>query len=105
MLAWEAHIDASREDPAGLYKQLSAPPSFADGTPTSYGYRLAHDTVAGVKTTGHGGALRGFRAHRLHAASERLSVVVMFNHEADARGGCHIFAGGRIGLRWEGRGG
>ncbi|MBI1217119.1 MAG: D-aminopeptidase [Rhodobacteraceae bacterium] len=86
MLAWEAHIDATRDDPCGLYTRLSAAPSFQDGTPASYGYGLKHDTVAGVKVTGHGGALRGFRAHRLHALSERLSVVVMFNHEANARG-------------------
>ena len=86
MLAWEAHIDVTRADPAGLYNRLSAPPSFGDGAPATYGNGLSHDTVAGVATTGHGGALRGFREHRLHAASERLSVVVMFNHEADARG-------------------
>ncbi|MEO6299079.1 MAG: D-aminopeptidase [Paracoccaceae bacterium] len=86
MLAWEAYIDATRDDPDGIYNRLSAPPTFVDGTPATYGYGLAHDTVAGVKTTGHGGALRGFRAHRLNAASERLSVVVMFNHEGDARG-------------------
>ena len=45
---------------------------------------LAHDRIDDVAITGHGGALRGFRIRRLHAAAERLSVVVMFNHEADA---------------------
>jgi D-aminopeptidase len=40
----------------------------------------------GVVLTGHGGALRGWRSHRVHAAAERLSVVVLFNHHADARG-------------------
>jgi D-aminopeptidase len=84
MLAWEAFIDATRDDEGGLYRRLTVPARYGDGTPASYGYGLRHDVVAGVKTTGHGGALRGFRAHRLHAASERLSVVVMFNHEAAA---------------------
>jgi D-aminopeptidase len=84
MLAWECFIDAARDDPDGLYRRLTVPATYADGTPASYGYGLRHDVVAGVKTTGHGGALRGFRAHRLHAAAERLSVVVMFNHEAAA---------------------
>ncbi len=84
MLAWEAFIDATRDDPQGLYNRLSAPPCFADGSPASYGFGLKHDVVAQRKTTGHGGALRGFRAHRVHVAGERLSVVVMFNHEADA---------------------
>jgi len=84
MLAYEAWIDATRDDPDGLYNRLSAPPSFNDGAPAAYGFGLAHETIGGIKTTGHGGALRGFRAHRMNAASERLSVVVHFNHEADA---------------------
>ncbi len=86
MLAYEAWIDATREDEAGLYRRLSAQPSFRDGAPAAYGYGLAHGTVAGVKVTGHAGALRGFRAYRLHAAAERLSVVVLFNHDADFYG-------------------
>ena len=86
MLAYEAWIDATRDDDAGLYRRLSAQPTFRDGAPASYGYGLAHGTVAGVKVTGHAGALRGFRAYRMHAAAERLSVVVLFNHEADFYG-------------------
>ncbi len=84
MLAYEAWIDATRGDPAGLYNRLSSPPAFADGTPAQYGFGLAHETVAGLAVTGHGGALRGFRAQRMHAGDARLSVVVMFNHEASA---------------------
>ena len=86
MLAWEVSIDATRNDPASLYNRLSAPPRFALGSPATYGYGLSHDPVAGRASTGHGGALRGFRAHRRHVASERLSAVVMFNHEGSARG-------------------
>lgn len=84
MLAYEAWIDATRDDPAGLYRRLSAPVSFADGTPALYGFGLAHEVVGSVAVTGHGGALRGFRAQRMHAAEARVSVVVMFNHEASA---------------------
>lgn len=86
MLAWEVFIDQTRQDPAGLYNRLSAAPRFTDGTPASYGLGLSHALVAGRATTGHGGAIRGFRCHRRHVASERLSVVVMLNHEADAHG-------------------
>lgn len=86
MMAYEAWIDRTRDDPVGLYRRLSKPPAFSDGTPAAYGMGLAHKVVAGMHTTGHGGALRGFRAHRLHAAEERLSVFVQFNHEADAQG-------------------
>ena len=86
MLAWEQYIDTTRDDPTGLYNRLSHAAHFADGSPATYGNGLSHAVVAGCDTTGHGGALRGFRAHRRHVASERLSVVVMFNHEADAHG-------------------
>jgi D-aminopeptidase len=84
MLAYEVWIDATREDEGGLYRRVSAPPLFRDGTPARYGYGLAHEKIAGHAFTGHGGALRGFRANRQHSRDARLSVVVMFNHEADA---------------------
>lgn len=84
MIAWERFIDATRDDAAGLYRRLSAKPTFADGTPAHYGFGIAHMESEGVALTGHGGALRGWRSKRLHAASERLSVVVMLNHEAAA---------------------
>ncbi len=83
MLAYECWIDATRDDPDGLYRRLSAPPRFKDGSPASYGWGLAHLDVDGIKATGHAGALRGFRAFRMNAPSERLSVVVMFNHETN----------------------
>lgn len=84
MLAWERFIDRTRNDTDGLYNRLSAPTAFSDGRAARYGMGLAHDRIEDVAITGHGGALRGFRIRRLHAAAERLSVVVMFNHEADA---------------------
>lgn len=83
MLAWERFIDATREDAQGLYRRLSGPPRFRDGAPAAYGFGLAHEELGGVHITGHGGALRGFRLQRLHAASRRVSVVVLLNHEAD----------------------
>ena len=86
MLAWEQHIDATRDDAAGLYRRLSAPQTFSDGAPAAYGFGFAHETVAGLNATGHGGALRGFRLQRLHVPARRLSVVVLFNHEGDAHG-------------------
>ena len=84
MIAWEKHIDATRDDDASLYRRLSAPVAFADGAPAFYGFGLARGTEFGRAATGHGGALRGWRSNRLHLASERLSVVVMLNHLSDA---------------------
>ena len=85
MIAWERHIDATRDDPASLYRRLSAPVRFADGTTAAYGFGLGRSTEMGHAATGHGGALRGWRSHRLHVADARISVVVMFNHLSDAR--------------------
>ena len=84
MLAYEGWIDTTRQDAGSLYRRASEPPRFVDGTPAVYGYGLSHETIGGHVFTGHGGALRGFRAQRFNAIAARLSVVVMFNHEASA---------------------
>lgn len=97
MLAYEAWIDATRADEGGLYRRISAPPVFRDGTPARYGYGLAHEEIAGHAFTGHGGALRGFRANRMHSHDARLSVVVMFNHEADAHAAAQDLARAALG--------
>jgi D-aminopeptidase len=85
MIAWERQIDATRDDAASLYCRLSAPVGFADGAPSGYGFGLGRRTAFGRHITGHGGALRGWRSHRLHVAAERISIVVMFNHLSDAQ--------------------
>ncbi len=86
MIAWERHIDATRDDVNGLYRRLSAPVAFADGAPAAYGFGLGRATELGRPVTGHGGALRGWRSHRMYMPSERVSVVVLFNHLSDAHG-------------------
>jgi D-aminopeptidase len=86
MLAYERWIDANRDDEHGLYRRVSVQPTYADGTPATYGYGLARHEIAGLEFIGHAGALRGFRAQRLNARDARLSVVVIFNHECDTYG-------------------
>lgn len=83
MIAWEKHIDATRDDAASLYQRLSAPVAFADGTPAQYGFGLMRGMEFGRAVTGHGGGLRGWTSRRLHLAAERISVVVLFNHMSD----------------------
>ena len=85
MVAWEAFIDATRDDADGLYRRLSAPATFADGAAALYGFGLGRGGLAGRRITGHGGGLRGWQSYRLHCAAERVSVVVLFNHMAGAR--------------------
>ena len=97
MIAWERSIDATRHDPASLYHRLAAPVAFADGTPAQYGFGLGRHSMFGRATTGHGGALRGWRSHRLHVASERVSVVVLFNHMADAQQAAYLLLAATLG--------
>lgn len=85
LIAWERFIDRTRDDTDGLYARLTRPQRYADGRPAHYGFGLARAEHDGVLTIGHGGALRGWRCHRIHVPAERLSVAVMFNHEANAR--------------------
>lgn len=85
MIAWERWIDATRDDPHAIYSRLAAPVAFADGTPAAYGFGLNRRTEFGGFVTSHGGALRGWRSHRVYAHAERVSIVVMFNHLSDVQ--------------------
>ncbi|MBC2886159.1 D-aminopeptidase [Ochrobactrum sp. CM-21-5] len=84
MIAWEQFIDATRDDEGGLYRRLSGPQTFTDGAVAPYGLGLKFEETGGVRLTGHGGALRGWRCQRWHAADERLSTIAMFNFEGGA---------------------
>lgn len=98
MLAYERWIDATRDDPASLYQQIALPQTFRGGGLASYGFGLQRITLGGVEFTGHGGALRGYRAFRLYSKAARLSVVVMLNHHGDAHGGAQRLARAALGL-------
>ncbi|CAI9121013.1 D-aminopeptidase [Brytella acorum] len=89
MIAWEKAIDRDRHNPDGLYNRLSAPVAFSNGSPARYGFGLARTTPFGLVATGHGGALRGWRSNRIHIASERLSVIVLFNHMSNTLNAVH----------------
>jgi D-aminopeptidase len=84
MIAWERFIDQTRDEPDSLYHRLLAPVTFGDGQPAYYGYGLRQGEELGRRVSGHGGALRGWRSDRMYVPSERISVVVMFNHLSDA---------------------
>jgi len=84
MIAWERHIDATRDAHASHFGAISAPVSFADGAAATYGFGLNRRPELGRIASGHGGALRGWRSHRLYLPQDRVSVVVMFNHLSDA---------------------
>ena len=98
MLAYECWIDAGRDDPASLYRRIAAPQRFRNGNPAAYGFGLQHSRLGETAFTGHGGALRGLRIHRMYSPQARLSVVVMFNHHGDAHGAAQRLARAALGL-------
>lgn len=84
MIAYEKYLDRLYADPQSWYHTATRPQTFTDGATARYHYGLGHVDVNGIDSIGHGGALRGYRLHRRHVPEEHLSVVVLFNHEADA---------------------
>ena len=98
LIAWERFIDATRDDADAIYRRLSVPVNFADGTPAHYGFGLSRHTEWDRALTGHGGALRGWRSHRLYVPAERISVVVMFNHLSDAHAAALDLLGATLGV-------
>ncbi|RBR27105.1 uncharacterized protein FIESC28_00177 [Fusarium coffeatum] len=84
MIAYESFLDRALFDPESWYRKIFQPSTFSDGVPSTYAQGLAHTDIGSLGAIGHGGALRGYRLYRAHVPEERLSVVVMFNHEADA---------------------
>jgi len=94
MIAWEKHLEKKFSDSESWYQTVYQPQTYNDGTPAQYHYGMLHDDIDGVDYLGHGGALRGYRSERRHAPHKHLSVVVMFNHEADtSRAADDIFRG------------
>jgi CubicO group peptidase (beta-lactamase class C family) len=83
MMSYEMYLDKQYADSNSSYRHNAQAPNFIDGSPAFYGWGLSHNNTANQSAFGHGGALRGFRLHRRHAPDARMSVVVMFNHEAD----------------------
>ncbi|KIW62012.1 hypothetical protein PV05_02066 [Exophiala xenobiotica] len=84
MIAYEKSLDRSWTAKEGWFWDNAQPATYDDGTPAHYANGLASVDVLGVRTVRHGGALRGYRLHRCYAPEQRVSVIVMFNHEADA---------------------
>ncbi|KAE8152653.1 beta-lactamase/transpeptidase-like protein [Aspergillus avenaceus] len=85
MIAYERYLDKAWHSQESSYRAITQTQSFEDGKVAGYGYGLRHSKVGGIATFGHGGALRGFRLHRVQAPSERLSVITLLNHEASAQ--------------------
>lgn len=84
LIAWELYFDRNRDVAGSSPARLLEPVVFADGRPAIYGFGLRRAIERGRLFTGHAGGLRGWRSQRLYLPEDRLSVVVLFNHMADA---------------------
>ena len=84
MIAYEKWLERTYAEEGSLYGTIAKPQTYRDGTAAHYGFGLSYGEIAGKVHLSHGGALRGFRLFRVHVPEEHLSVVVLFNHEADS---------------------
>ncbi|KAI0485162.1 beta-lactamase/transpeptidase-like protein [Xylariaceae sp. FL0804] len=85
MISYERYLDRSWVDDGSNYRDIAGPQTWRVEITYRYSFGLVHRELDEIgHTLGHGGALRGFRLHRVHVPGKRVSVVVMFNHEADA---------------------
>ncbi|USW58480.1 Putative D-aminopeptidase/lipoprotein domain superfamily [Septoria linicola] len=84
MIAYEKWLERTYAEEGSLYNAIAQPQPYRDGTESTYGSGLTRAQTAGKPWLGHGGALRGFRLFRVHVPEEHLSVVTLFNHEADS---------------------
>ncbi|KIW05686.1 uncharacterized protein PV09_03548 [Verruconis gallopava] len=85
MIAYEKYFD-KRWSEKSKYSSVAAARTYKDGTYAPYSYGLAYLQIADVSTVGHAGALRGWRMQRRYVEKERLSVLVMLNHENNSAG-------------------
>lgn len=88
MIAWEVFIDKTRDDENGIYRRLSRPQPFADGSASPYTMGLKYAQAGAYRLNGHGGALNGWRCQRFYSPDTRLSAIILFNHESNASGAC-----------------
>jgi hypothetical protein len=84
MIAYENYFDKRWSVSPGRYRELASPTTYKDGRYAGYRHGLGHYKVRDTDVVGHSGALRGYRLSRIYAPSERISVIVLFNHEASA---------------------
>lgn len=84
MIAYEQYLDRSWSDPSSVYRKITEPQHYRDGSPANYGWGLLRFKIDDSDALGHGGGLRGFRSYRVHVPEKRLSVVVLLNYEAPA---------------------
>ncbi|KAF9871246.1 d-aminopeptidase [Colletotrichum karsti] len=99
MVAYEQYLDRLAREPGSWYAAALTPPAYSDGTPATYGQGLGHGKIENVKIVGHSGALRGFRLYRVQAPEERLSVVVLLNHEGSSGAPADEIIRGLLGLK------
>jgi CubicO group peptidase (beta-lactamase class C family) len=85
MIAYEKYFDKLWSQKS-KYSSVASARTYKGGAYAPYSYGLGHRQVEHVATVAHGGALRGWRSNRSYVKEERLSVIVLFNHETDDAG-------------------
>ena len=80
MIAYEKYFDKHWTEKS-KYSATAAAHTYKDCAYAPYSYGLGWAKYGDLDSVGHGGALRGWRLNRRYVPQERLSVIVLLNHE------------------------
>lgn len=70
---------------AALIGELIKPVALSDGTPVSYGYGVAPQTIAGRRAISHTGSVSGYRSILVVFPDDELAVVALANRPLDLK--------------------
>lgn len=82
MARWLAAVDSGRLLPKAAWERAFTPVRLADGKTAEYGFGWQVDTVNGRRRIAHGGGIPGFSTWDMRVPSERLSLVILTNHDS-----------------------
>lgn len=78
---WHGFLLDGRVLGADILEQLLARSTFADGTVTSYGMGISHETIGGVAAYGHSGSMWGYTSYSLTDPASGVGVAVFSNRD------------------------
>ena len=99
MVAYEIYLHNILSVPGTWYKSAVESLQTENGLHPRYSHGLRYVNINGIPTIGHSGAVRGYRSSRIHAPNDRLSVVVMLNHEVNTATITHEIIQTLLGLK------
>jgi CubicO group peptidase (beta-lactamase class C family) len=89
LLRWSAALHGGRVLSAELYQKMTTAVTLNDGSKTEYGYGLRVSSLDGHRVLDHGGGMPGYSTHLAYYPDDRLTIVVLTNHDNGGAGPIH----------------